>query len=467
MPELPEVENVRRHLLPLIKDQKIVNVVVYKKRIVQGDVEQFIAQLRNRVFKDLTRVGKYLIFHFDNNLVMISHLRMEGKYLELLADESETRYARVVFYLADGRRICYDDSRQFGTMHLSTEANYQKEKELEKLGVEPFNANLDDVYRLFKKTSKPIKEVLLDQTILTGLGNIYVDETLFASRIHPLTPANQLNKTQTKTLLNHSIEVLNKAIIAGGSTVRSYHAGRNQTGSFQDQLFVYGRAGEQCQVCGHLLKKIRVGGRGTTYCPYCQVNPATPLVIGITGPIASGKSTLLSLLKNDGYQTVSSDQIVHQLYQLSAVIDELVKIFGPTILNPQGGVNRKIISLFINEVPQMKKQLEKLIHPLVKQEIAKIIAKTQANTTLFVEVPLLYEARFEDLFQYVIGVAVSPERQLRLLEKRGDNIDNALNFIAKSRFSRYINRLDLLIFNQGDEQDLINKMRDFLAHLKK
>ena len=193
MPELPEVETVKNVLKPIVIGKTIKSIDVLRATIIQNKpIESFVNGLVGETFLDITRIGKFLIFHLTHDKVMISHLRMEGKYFEVNENEDNTKYARVVFHLDDGHKLCYDDSRTFGIMKLTTEANYRLEKELVDIGLEPFDADPKELFEKVKKSHLPIKSTLLDQTLMTGLGNIYVDEVLFASKIHPLTPANKI-----------------------------------------------------------------------------------------------------------------------------------------------------------------------------------------------------------------------------------------------------------------------------------
>ena len=234
MPELPEVETVKRVLLPIVKERTITKIDVLRKSVVNNKEDDFISYCTNEKFLDITRIGKFLIFHLTNNKVLISHLRMEGKYIELSETEKNTKYARVVFHLDNNHKLCYDDSRSFGRMIINDEANYLKEKEIAKLGPEPFDVS--DVTFLINKTKKislPIKTALLTQTLITGLGNIYVDEVLFASKIHPLTPAKFITKNEWETIIKESKRILTEAIKAGGSTIKSYHPDKDISGEFQ------------------------------------------------------------------------------------------------------------------------------------------------------------------------------------------------------------------------------------------
>ena len=244
MPELPEVETVKNVLLPIVKGRKIIKIDVYRAKTIEGNVDEFVSLLTNQTFLDVSRVGKYLIFHLTNDLIIISHLRMEGKYYEFLESEDDSKYAKVIFHLDNNHKLCYDDSRAFGIMKLSKESEYKKEEMLAKLGPEPFY--VDDVAPLLKKcrnSKKPIKTALLDQTLITGLGNIYVDETLYASKIHPLTPANKITRNEWEAIIKNSREILHMAIEMGGSTIKSYHPGKDIDGNFQTRIKIYGKEG--------------------------------------------------------------------------------------------------------------------------------------------------------------------------------------------------------------------------------
>ena len=208
MPELPEVETVKTVLKSVVLGHTITKIEILRDSSVPGDKQQFINALTGQTFLDLTRIGKFLIFHLTNDQVIISHLRMEGKYYELMENEPNTKYVRVVLHLDNGRKVCYDDSRCFGYLRLGHEGDYLKDKEIAKLGPEPWDADVDVIMKQVKKMSMPIKSALLTQTLMTGLGNIYVDEVLFASKIHPLIPANKITKKQWNIIKNESIRIL-------------------------------------------------------------------------------------------------------------------------------------------------------------------------------------------------------------------------------------------------------------------
>jgi formamidopyrimidine-DNA glycosylase len=273
MPELPEVETVRKTLENLVLNKTIENITVTWPKMIKNpeDVTQFTDALKGQTIKGISRRGKFLIFYTDT-LALVSHLRMEGKYAVYPKNEPSDKHTHVIFQFTDQTELRYKDVRKFGTMHLFMRGSEFAVPPLINLGPEPFSEHFTTEY-LSKKlqgTTRKIKPTLLDQSIVVGLGNIYVDEALFRSNIHPETLANSLNSQQLSTLHQEIVNTLSEAVQKGGSTIRSYVNSQGEIGMFQLELFVYGRKGESCKRCGRDLEKTVVGGRGTHFCPNCQ-----------------------------------------------------------------------------------------------------------------------------------------------------------------------------------------------------
>ncbi|MCA1318664.1 DNA-formamidopyrimidine glycosylase [Bacillus tianshenii] len=273
MPELPEVETVRKTLLQLVQGRKIEEVKVLWPKMVKepDDVALFESMLVGQTILSIGRRGKFLLFYLDD-YCMVSHLRMEGKFGLFKKDEPSNKHTHVYFHLDDGSELRYQDVRKFGTLHLYRKGEELKAKSLASLGPEPF----DEAFSLvgFKETllkkKRNIKAVLLDQTVVVGLGNIYVDEALFRAGIHPERFANSLSDQEYENLYREIVLTLQEAVDKGGSTIRSYVNSQGQIGMFQLELFVYGRKGEACKKCGSEIEKSVVAGRGTHTCPICQ-----------------------------------------------------------------------------------------------------------------------------------------------------------------------------------------------------
>lgn len=273
MPELPEVETVKKTLQRLIVGKTIADVAVRWPNIIKhpDDVQAFRTLLIGETIQDIARRGKFLRFILDR-FVLVSHLRMEGKYRWTAEDEPLDKHTHVIFTFTDGSQLRYRDVRKFGTMHVYEKGEELCHPPLGHLGPEPLSDDFDAgvLQAVFQKTTRIVKAVLLDQTVVCGLGNIYVDEALFRAGIHPQAPANALTVAQMATLASKIRETLSEAVDMGGSSVRSYLNGLGEMGMFQQRLYVYGRTGEPCKRCGAPIEKMRAAGRGTHYCPRCQ-----------------------------------------------------------------------------------------------------------------------------------------------------------------------------------------------------
>jgi formamidopyrimidine-DNA glycosylase len=273
MPELPEVETVRRTLVELVKGKTIKHVEVLWPKIIKRPepIEQFKDALIGQTIKDVDRRGKFLKFILSD-YVLVSHLRMEGRYGLYKAAEPFDKHTHVLFTFTDDTQLRYRDVRKFGTMHLFLPGEEEIELPLSQLGPEPFSEEFTAKYIRTKlgKTNRKVKVVLLDQGTVVGLGNIYVDEALYRAGIHPEREASSLREEEIELLYKEIVATLQEAVDKGGSTIRSYVNSQGDIGMFQLELFVYSRKGEPCKRCGTEIEKLVVGGRGTHICPNCQ-----------------------------------------------------------------------------------------------------------------------------------------------------------------------------------------------------
>lgn len=272
MPELPEVETVRRGLLKLAKGRKINAIDVYYGKAITNDVEEFRQALIGQTITNIDRRGKYLLFRFTNGLTMVSHLRMEGQYFSQPIGGPIDKHTHVVFQFTDGTELCYHDTRKFGRMTLVKTGQEMTVGGLKTIGPEP---TAEDFKLAFfkaelKKSRGKIKPFLLNQQHVAGLGNIYADEVLWQSKINPEQPANTLTDEQVKVLHDKIIAELAMAIKYKGTTVHTFANAFGGAGGFQDRLQAYGHGGDRCPRCGTKMIKIKVAQRGTTFCPHCQ-----------------------------------------------------------------------------------------------------------------------------------------------------------------------------------------------------
>lgn len=272
MPELPEVETVRKGLSQLVVGKTIQRMEVRWPKIIESpEVPIFEAALKGQQIDAIQRRGKFLIFKLSEG-DLISHLRMEGKYEYFPDTATTTKHTHVIFYFTDGSQLQYRDVRKFGRMTLVAKDHGLKYRGIQQLGPEPVLPDfaLANFQSALKKHHKAIKPLLLDQKLVTGLGNIYVDEALWTAKIHPEQPADTLKPQEVKVLHQAIIDVLAAAVKAGGTTIRTYLNALGEAGKFQLSLHVYGQTGKPCTRCGTPIRKIKVAQRGTHYCPHCQ-----------------------------------------------------------------------------------------------------------------------------------------------------------------------------------------------------
>lgn len=273
MPELPEVETIKRTLRQLVVGKTIKDVIIHLPRIIQrpDDTEHFRQLLMGQTIEDIRRRGKFLKFILSDQ-VLVSHLRMEGRYGLYDSTEPVEKHTHVIIQFTDGSELRYKDVRQFGTMHIFPRGEEEKHPPLLKLGPEPLDDSFSEkkFASLFKGRKTKIKPLLLNQSFLAGLGNIYVDESLFDAGIHPETEVGDLKPAQIRKLYRSILRTLRRAVEQGGSSVKSYVNGQGEMGMFQQELKVYGRKDEPCYHCGTPIIRIVVGGRGTHFCPQCQ-----------------------------------------------------------------------------------------------------------------------------------------------------------------------------------------------------
>ena len=273
MPELPEVETVKEALNQTVKGQTIKEIELrYEPMIKNMSADEFKEKLINQTIQEVSRRGKYLVFHFDD-YQLLSHLRMEGKYFYVDSNFELNSHVHVIFTLENGKRLLYQDTRKFGTYHLYDKAiDLETTAPFQVLGLEPFATEFTPSYvkEKIQNKKKPIKSLLLDQTVVCGLGNIYVDEVLYRARLHPLTSSSELTDKDIENVVKYTVEVLARAIELGGTTIRTFRSSHGVSGTFQNELLVHQRKGENCYECHTPIEKIKVGGRGTYFCPTCQ-----------------------------------------------------------------------------------------------------------------------------------------------------------------------------------------------------
>lgn len=274
MPELPEVETIARTLAGDIENATFEDVDVRHECALEQPAEEFANRLRGRRILKVGRRGKLLMLLLDDGYIFVCHLRMTGRLYVPQAGDAPDTHTHLVFTMkgADGVifPLYFKDVRKFGACRVQTPAELAQWPFYARLGPEPLEMSAEDLAGRLRDKRGRIKAVLLDQTVIAGLGNIYVDEALFRAGIRPDAQASSLSKKRIERLFEVVQDVLREAIEGCGSSIRDYVDGRGNAGSFQNCFRVYGRAGQPCLTCGKPLTKATVVGRTTVYCLHCQ-----------------------------------------------------------------------------------------------------------------------------------------------------------------------------------------------------
>jgi formamidopyrimidine-DNA glycosylase len=280
MPELPEVETIRRHLAPFVEGHVLERMEILDPLWSNpADPQTLRDAVRGRRIERLERRGKYLIWSLEDEIHMVMHLRMTGNLLIAAVDDiAERRYTRVELYLDSGERILFTDPRRFGTGVVLLGDDALEDYFSARLGVEPLSPDFttDALRALARNRKQPVKAFLLNQERLAGVGNIYADEALFKARIHPERPVGTLKREQLDALRQAVIESLEAGIDARGASIDDYRQPDGAQGAFQTKFQVHLREGKPCIRCGTTIKKMRAAGRGTYVCETCQPKPRKP-----------------------------------------------------------------------------------------------------------------------------------------------------------------------------------------------
>lgn len=275
MPELPEVELVAKTLSRLVAGRRIRSAFLHRERLApHSSPEEFSSKLSNSIIKKVSRRGKHILIDLDRGSTLIVHLRMSGKFLLAQIEIELPKFSHAVFELEGDQRLVFVDQRHFGFMRIVDSAGVFAAEELAKLAPEPFSDDFSAQYlkNVLKSSSRSIKELLLDQTKVCGLGNIYAAEAMFLARINPLMPANKVSTVKANRLFEAIRDVLREAVAFGESAEVDPENidGSYFSGGFEDRWFVYDRENKPCSRCETIIKRTKHAGRSSYFCPKCQ-----------------------------------------------------------------------------------------------------------------------------------------------------------------------------------------------------
>ncbi|MBI4846044.1 MAG: DNA-formamidopyrimidine glycosylase [Candidatus Omnitrophica bacterium] len=265
MPELPEVETIKRELEKVVLGKKITGVTIHNQKVIrEPQVDKFKKGIIDATIKNIIRKAKLLILELSNGNSLAIHLKMTGQ----LVYPGDGKSARVSFHLSDGKSLDFNDQRLFAELRLIDD--WSALKFIQGLGPEPFDITESRFNKMLSNKKTKIKPLIMDQTFISGIGNLYAAEALFRAKVHPERPANSLSDKEKSLLFQEIKDTLKEAIENKGSSVDQYVQVSGKPGGYVKFHKVYDRQGKPCLVCGTPVKRIALGGRGTFYCPKCQ-----------------------------------------------------------------------------------------------------------------------------------------------------------------------------------------------------
>ena len=456
MPELPEVETIARELHRALSGKTILEVSVYREKNLVGGAEAFREAVVGKTVLGVRRRGKFLIFALGEDAFLLSHLRMEGRYRIEKGEPSRKKHDIVSLSLSGNETLTYEDTRKFG--RIEPLSKRELEEKLAGLGPEPIGLSGEAFFRILQTSSVPLKEALMDQRLLAGIGNIYACEILFAAGLSPFLPANRVKEEEASRLAKETTRILSLAIENRGSTIHSFLNFSGDTGNMQNLLRVYGEGGKPCPVCGTKLTYTKCGGRGTTYCPHCQHSSILPYILGITGPIHAGKSTASRFFQSRGWMVFDADKEVKSLYQSREILRGMKRMLGrESVAN--GKVNSSYLRALFASSPKIRKDWEKHLEPFLERRFEEVRSSLKPGQNLVLDVPLLARSSLRFHCDAVLLLLAPESERKARLEQEGRDAAGLLKLNASYPLNASKSIATFEIENEGDIATLEKKLQ--------
>ena len=457
MPELPEVETIAQELSTALSGKEIRQVLVYREKNLIGGAERFASGILGKTIREVHRRGKFLVFSLSQDTFILSHLRMEGRYRIEQGKGEKRKHDIVSFALSENETLTYEDTRKFGRLEVLSKR--ELDERLSLLGPEPIGLAGEEFHAILRSSSTPLKEALMDQRLIAGIGNIYADEILFASSLSPFLPAHDVSKEEAARLAKETNRILSLAIVNRGSSIHSFLNFSGNQGNMQNLLQVYGRREVPCPRCGTKLTYTKCGGRGTTYCPHCQHSSILPYILGITGPIHAGKSTASHFFEERGWRVFDADKEVKALYQNRSVLRDMKRMLGKESVTG-GKVNAPYLrNLFANS-PKVRSVWEKHLEPLLEKRFEDVKSRLKPGGNLVLDVPLLARSSLRFHCDAVLLLLAPEDKRKERLEKEGKDAASLLKLNDSYPLALSKKIATYEIKNEGDIAALEKKLSE-------
>ena len=440
MPELPEVETIVTYC----------NVHLLGKRLVRflDLVTEQSVDYDHLLFSQAKRTGKQFQIDFDG-ITFYVHLKIQGSLLYCEPNDALPRFTRKQFLFDDGSSLCFIDPRKF--IVVKTEIGEINEAPDALVVTAPY------LKKAFKNKKIPVKAALMDQTIVQGIGNIYAQEAIFDAGISPFKRACDVTLNELEAILESNRKRMQLAIQEGQKMAKD-KSFLLKDGWMDLHLSIYGKANQPCPRCGKPIIRYEIAGRGTYVCSNCQRDHHGPYVVGVTGPIHSGKSTVSKLLEASGYERLDADQIAHDYYDTEEGRKTLLKLFGDHVFNDDK-VDFNVLRSAVKSSLKIKKSLQKAVFSYVKNYCKQVINDNPIDAKIVLDVPLLVPANMESLCNYTVLTVADPKLRKKRLEDEGKDATTLMKINADYPLAETKKVADMIIHNDGTIDDLVNQLK--------
>lgn len=458
MPELPEVETIKNHLKDLVLNRKVVETKVYYDKIIKSELS--VDALIDKKILDIKRKGKFIIFDFEKEMHLILHLRMEGKLFYFINELDEIPSSASFSLKLDEGYLYFFDTRKFAVAYIISGDDIYDIAPLNSVALDSFEISYKDLYQKIKSDKRMIKKIILDQTLISGIGNIYADEVLFACNISPFAKGYELEESDVKDIVDNAKRIMTKAIELGGSTVKSYQSSQNHSGSFQNELKVYGRVSQKCVQCNSLINKRFLDGRGTSFCPYCQGRKD---VLAITGTIGAGKSEVTKIFEEAGYKIYDCDKVVKELYDnarfIKKIEDDFYQEFGD-------GFSKEKVLYHLNRSKNFKRKYETYIYKIIREDLNQFLIEN-CDKNILIDAPTYNKASINTLVPTYIFVDADEDLRRKRLVLRGQgNIEEMMKLNYNSKIEEEKSMAIKVILNNGSLDELAAEVKKIIEERK-
>ena len=452
MPELPEVQTAVNYLNRFLPGRSVLNIDTYKR--IDSSLED-ISVVGEKISK-VHRHGKYIAVSLENGFLLCIHLKISGSLTITSKDEDLPRFCVYKLDLSDGNSLCLIDPRKFISLTYFASEDDFLDYISSRVGKDALEINEEELFAKLKKDKRPIKIALMDQNNVAGMGNIYCNEALFDAKLSPMLPACKVRKEDLAIFLGANKFRMETAIVDGIKMGEDLHF-HPEEGWMDISLNVYQKDNTPCPNCRAPIKRIELGGRGTYFCPRCQKHNDAPFVIGVTGPIHSGKSSVACMLEKDGYIHFDADKVAHQFYDTEEGKALCLRLLGGESIK-DGKVDLSMIRNRLGNDKSFRKSLQNAVFSYVRKQARALIKSCGKDESIVLNVPLLVASKMDKLCDYILLVDSPASLRKNRLELEGRDAESLMKINSNYPIQKTKEVADCVLHNDSSLDELRSKL---------